>query len=137
MLDRLLAKDPDYGQAGQWRRDVDEWVADREKELRSQAEDLLDEVVDALGDRDEDNLAEQWGGNLDPGSRAFAEEMWGLAPKLKWTARLRSFKSWDDHATFTVLLTIADRSGRTLREVAWNGSMADDSQGTRLVAPLR
>ena len=137
VLDRLIAKDPNYGKAAEWRREVDDWIADREKSLRGDTEDLLDEAIDALADRDSSNLAEQWGGNLDGASEALVQELWDLGPKLKWTARLRSFKAWDDHATFTVLITVADKNGRKLREIAWNGAMADDTQGTRFTAPLR
>jgi hypothetical protein len=136
VLDRLLAKDANYGQAREWRRKVDGWIASREKDLRGETDDLIDELIDALDDRDESNLAELWGDSLDPASRAFAQELWSLGPKLKWNARIRSFKPRDDRADFEVVIAIAEKSGKK-REVTWRGSMADDSQGTRFTVPLR
>jgi hypothetical protein len=137
VLDRLMAVDPDYAEVRDWRREVDEWAADREKDLKGETEDLLEEVIDALGDRDAEHLAEQWGGKLDVGTEAFAQEMWDLSPRLRWTARLRTFKARDDRATFVALIAVTDYKNKKLREVAWNGSMVEDSDGARLTSPLR
>jgi hypothetical protein len=137
VLDRLMALDPDYAEVRSWRREVDEWAADREKDLRGETEDLLEEVIDALGDRDAEHLAEQWGGTLDVGTEAFAQEMWDLGPRLRWTARLRTFKARDDRASFVALIAVTDYKNKKLREVAWNGSMVEDGDGARLTSPLR
>lgn len=139
VLDRLVAVDSDrgYAEAHEWRREVDEWAADREKDLRGETEDLLEEVIDALGDRDAEHLADQWGGKLEVGTEAFAQEMWDLGPRLKWTGRLRTFKARDDRATFVALITVSDNKNKKLREVAWNGAMVADRDGVRLTSPLR
>jgi len=135
VLDRLLAKDADYGQAREWRRKVDGWIADREKDLRGEADDLIDDLVDALKDKDESNLAELWGG-YDPTTEATARELWSLGSKLKWSIQIRTFKPRDDRADFDAVITVTEK-GKKVREHSWRGAMADDDQGTRFTVPLR
>lgn len=137
VLDRLMAKDPDYGQAREWRKKVDGWIESRESDIRGEADDLLDNLVEALEDRDRAAIAELWGDEQGPATDALLGRLWDLGPRLKFRARYQNFKCWDDRGDFVAIITLADRNGRKLREINWRGAMVDDQNGPRFTVPLR
>lgn len=137
VLDRLIAKDPDYGQANEWRQKVDGWVTSRESDVRGEADDLLDNLIEALQDRDRAAMAELWGTG-EPPTDALLGRLWEQqGPRLRFRGRFQSFKVWDDRGEFVAVITLADRNGRKLREITWRGAMVDDQDGPRFTVPLR
>lgn len=137
VLDRLLEKDPDYGQAREWRKKVDGWATSRESDIRGEADDLLDNLVEALQDRDRGAIAELWGGTNEPATDALLGRLWEQGPRLRFRGRFQTFKSWDDRGEFVAVITLADRNGRKMREITWRGAMVDDQDGPRFTVPLR
>jgi serine/threonine protein kinase len=132
-FDRVLALDPDNRRARERLRKVNSAAASAEDDLRDEVEDLLDELVDAVPERELDELAALWGGALEPATEKFFLDLFAEGKKIKASFTLEEVVPWDRQARFVAQLTFVTPLGS--RNLKWRGVLVDEGD-PRFAAPL-
>lgn len=128
-LDRILEINPRHPLARRWKNEIEQQLRSQNREALNRTQDLLDDLADAIEDRDLDELRRLWGGRFDNETSRFFTQLFRRYSKLKVRASLVSVTVEAKAATgFVASLSIEGRErGRRAEteEYAWRGRLQD------------
>ncbi|MEM6792546.1 MAG: hypothetical protein AAF725_01070 [Acidobacteriota bacterium] len=127
-LTRMSHMHPTHSPSRRWRRRVDGWIRDQERDLRRDVRKRLEDLGEALEDRDLGDIAGVWDDALPAETRSFFRNLLRRHDRLRVRSQLHSVAVHDGVADFRATLTL-EASGEArqvdIMPFAWAGQLRD------------